>query len=204
MRTSFSRHFLAALSACLFLACSPMLVRAATLVQSITADDHNTFFPGQSVTTPGGGPFNTISFNFFDGVGNPTAFGNLFILTQEYLGTPANLSTLTPGFLTKSTGISAGVYQFDSSVTLAPNTHYFFYATSSFDINFSSPNPYAGGSFYVAGGPFQKIPESDADFRLTGQQIPLGQPVPLPSALSLGLTLLPAAMLVRRFRRRIV
>src|SRR5262245_58145137 len=85
---------------------------------------------GQGVTTPAGGPWNNISFYFDSQVGaggtTPFAIGDLFLLNQTYAGTPAALSSSTPGFLAMSTGISGGTWVFDASVVLQPLTTYYF------------------------------------------------------------------------------
>ena len=73
---------------------------------SVAANDS---LPGVSLTTPVGGPWDSITFNFFDTNGDPEANGNLYILTSQYLGTPNGLSTLTPGFLAQSIGTVANV-----------------------------------------------------------------------------------------------
>ena len=47
---------------------------------------------GESATTTTGGPFDNIAFNFYTvetSLLSPFAEGHLFILTQEYLGTPS-------------------------------------------------------------------------------------------------------------------
>jgi hypothetical protein len=182
--------------------------RADTLVQVTSGSGSTDSFAGQSVTTPSGGPFNNLSFNFFDpSSGNPLADGTLFLLSKEYSSsesandTPANLSSSTPGFIAQSTGITGGVYQFDPSVTLQGNTQYFFYSNGNHDISFQATgNPYAGGSFYAApSGVLAYVisPNADVNFRLSGQVA-----VPLPSAAALGISLLPLGLMARALRRR--
>jgi hypothetical protein len=73
---------------------------------------------GHSVTTPIGGPWNSITFNFYGTVvnnlgqgvalGSTLAYGDLYILTQTYTGLPSGLSTATPGFLATTSTISSG------------------------------------------------------------------------------------------------
>jgi hypothetical protein len=67
---------------------------------------------GESFTTPSGGPWSGIQFNFYSDVPPtaPAATGDAFLLTQEYLGTPSAHGSSTPGFLAESTGISGGKY----------------------------------------------------------------------------------------------
>jgi hypothetical protein len=127
----------------------PETARADIITQNTAGTTGaNTFFPGQSLTTPGGGPWDHITFNFFSDVPatTPTAAGTLFLLSQEYLGTPADLSSSTPGFLAQSQSISGGMYIFDPSIALQPNTQYFFYANASF-LN-SGGNTVPGGNVY--------------------------------------------------------
>src|SRR5690242_7666954 len=72
--------------------------------QLIQSGGAGTFALGQSLMTPAGGPWNNLTFNWFDtggtpnlGVPSPIATGTLFLLNQEYLGTPAALSAATSG-----------------------------------------------------------------------------------------------------------
>src|SRR3954470_18243563 len=66
--------------------------------QLIQGDKAESIALGQSLTTPAGGPWNDLTFNWFDtggppypGIPNPIATGTLFLLGQEYLGTPGAL-----------------------------------------------------------------------------------------------------------------
>jgi hypothetical protein len=134
-------------------ACSCALtgtVRAATIVEFTNANATTGGVPGQSVTTPAGGPFANITFNFYEDVAAtiPAASGDLFILTQEYLGFPSALSSSTPGFLAESTGVSGGVYLFDPSVILQGATQYFFYADQGFITAANTIGGYSGGVYY--------------------------------------------------------
>jgi hypothetical protein len=109
-------------------------VRAAADTIASSTDGVLTNFDGyfgDVVTTPTGKGWNGITFNFVDAsTSGPAAFGTLFVLTQEYLGTPTALNSSTAGFLGASTGISGGMYDFASSVTLLPNTMYWFYSNA--------------------------------------------------------------------------
>jgi hypothetical protein len=71
-----------------------------------------------------------VTFNWIAPDSSAAAFGTLFVLTQEYLGTPAALSSSTAGFVAASTGISGGMYDFASNVKLFPNTTYWFYSNA--------------------------------------------------------------------------
>jgi hypothetical protein len=84
---------------------------------------------GESFTTPGGGPWNDISFNFYSNIPatTPAAPGTAFLFSQPYTGTVAALGSAAPGFITSSISNAGGIYTFDSSVTLQPNTQYWIY-----------------------------------------------------------------------------
>lgn len=116
--------------------------QAATISQNAAiGTGYDGHVHGQSTTTLAGGPWNEIQFNFYDNTAEPfatpvyapVASGNLFILSSEYLGAPGDLSSATPGFVAQSTGITTGVYQFDSAVTLAGATRYWFYTDAAFN-----------------------------------------------------------------------
>ena len=110
---------------------------AATILQNIIngGSGGGGFFLGESLTTPTGGPWNTITFNFYAfpiTSLTPVAPGTAFLLNQVYSGLPGNLSTSTPGFLAQSTGSAGGVYSFSSGVTLLPNQTYYLLKTVSY------------------------------------------------------------------------
>lgn len=103
---------------------------AADIIASHTAEilTNSPGFFGESVITPTGPGWNNITFNWISPTSSPVAFGTLFLLSQQYLGTPAALSSSTAGFLAASTGISSGKYVFPSAVVLLPGTTYWFYS----------------------------------------------------------------------------
>ena len=153
-------------------------IHADTIVENTAGLSINTFFPGNSLTTSLGGAWDTITFNWFsDAPGNtPTAFGTLFLLSQEYSGTPQDLSSATPGFLAESQSTSGGLYTFDPSMTLAQNTRYFFYTDASGQL--SGNNDVNGENLYYtfsADTPFS-ADFRDANYRLTGQVVPESTP----------------------------
>jgi hypothetical protein len=128
--TSNLRPLLRAFYAFLFAIAAPWAMstnaraQAETIAQSTGgATPSSEAFFGQGLTTPSGGTWNNVKFNFFSDTGStPTAAGTLYIFTSQYNGAPAGLSV--SGFLAKSTGISSGMYVFDPSLTLLPNTQY--------------------------------------------------------------------------------
>jgi hypothetical protein len=85
--------------------------------------------PGQEVTTPDGGPWANIQFNFWDIDGNVYALGDLYLLAEPHIGSPASLSRSAPGFIGTAAAIE-NKWTFDENITLQPNQHYYFYMSS--------------------------------------------------------------------------
>jgi len=159
-----------------FAAWSPRL-QAGTISSFTTgtAVGGNVFW-GESFTTPAGGPWNSITFNFFSDAGatTPTAPGDAFLLSSQYLGLPTNLSSGTPGFIAESTGNAGGIWTFAAGVTLSPNTEYWIYddaagVISGIPINgTSSQRGYASNS---SGSSFAATNGVD-NFNLSGTAAP--------------------------------
>lgn len=179
--------------------------QAITLTESLGGNQPGTFFPGHSLTTIAGGPFNNIAFNFFEVNGFPTAAGTLFILNVEYTGTPAALSGATPGLVAQSTGITGGIYNFNPGVTLQGSTQYFVYANQAFLLTGGGFNTYPDGGLYSSsqsGVNFASVPTSDANFRLTGTAITAA---PEPGTLALvAIGLMGTAGMVIRHRHEVL
>ena len=136
---------------------------------------------GQSVTTPGGGPWSDIIFNFYTSSSNPYANGSLYLLDHQYLGTPANLSSQTNLGVGTASG---GTWTFDPSVTLQPGSTYWFYmdtASGSTVLSYSASDPYSGGNMYYSTGSstFTNATSLDTVFLLQGTQV---VPGPIPGA----------------------
>jgi hypothetical protein len=117
-----------------------------------------------------GGPWNDLSFNFYGTTGTE-ALGDLFLLSEQYLGAPDALSSATPGYIAESTA-SGGVFPFAPSVTVAGSTEYWVYTDTA-------QNPIigdgAGVEYYVSGGAgssFSGVPETEINGTLTGSVIP--------------------------------
>jgi hypothetical protein len=144
------------------------------------------FFWGQDFSTAAGGPWNNLAFNFFLDAASttPVAAGTAFILNQQYLGTPANLSAATPGFIGSSTGIVGNRWVFNPSLALAGGTQYWIYENAVIN-QLSGDNLVAGQQYYassglnlnfVAGG-------NSINYQLTGDLA--GAAVPEPASLML-------------------
>jgi hypothetical protein len=158
-------------------------------------------FQGQSFTTSSsGGPWDDITFNFFSNVPPTTreAAGNAFLLDQEYLGTPANLSSSTPGFLGESTGITGGMYVFPTSLVLDPGVQYFVYENAA--ISVSGNNSFPGGQQYASFSPSSDFAGAgvSANFTLSGDVVSAA--VPEPSPLMVLVTALLGFGFLRRYR----
>lgn len=84
----------------------------------------------QSVEIGPGADWSNISFAFDKDKGrgfSAYAAGDLFILSEQYLGTPKGVNKSTDGFVAKSTGVTAnGFWKFKNSLTLQANTTYYF------------------------------------------------------------------------------
>ncbi len=158
------------------------------------------FTEGESFTTPAGGPWNSISFNFYSNspATTPAAAGTAFLLSTAYAGTPAALSNATPGFIASSTGNAGGIYTFDNSVTLQPNTEYWIFANAAFGVTGSITAGTAAQSQYASnGGVFSNFPSQNTNFTVGGTT------VPEPSAWALtGAALCGLSFLARRARQK--
>jgi hypothetical protein len=152
-------------------AATATLVPAQVIVQYTAGPAVGTDYWGQSFTTPGGGPWSNITFNFYSTAASgsnpastPTAVGSAFLLTQEYLGTPAALSASTPGFVAESVSISGGMYIFAPSVVLNSGTKYWVYENASMFITGSNTAGTSAQALYVA-------PNATSNFINTGTEL---------------------------------
>jgi len=139
----------------------------ASVITQNTSENSGTLTEsfGETFTTPSGGPWNNITFNFFSDIPavTPAAAGTAFLFSQVFTGTPSSLSSAAPGFIASSTGISGGAYVFDPSVQLAANTIYWIFENGVLtvsggnavggDIAYFAPTP--STNFDVAIGPAQ-------------------------------------------------
>jgi hypothetical protein len=138
---------------------------------------------GQSLVTPAGGPWHDLTFNFFSNspATTPTAAGTAFLLSKEYLGTPANLNSSTPGFLAASTGIVGGQYDFAPSVTVQPHMPYWVYENVSIG-RISGDNAVSGIHYYDSTGSSFEGSSNSVNFRFSGDVVTSTSPVPAPPA----------------------
>lgn len=160
--------------------------------------------PGIRLTTPVGGPWTNITFNWYQtSTGASYAIGTLFLLSQEYLSTPQALSSSTPGYLGSAAG-NGTLYTFNSAITLQGNTQYYFYAdlgltaAASTLVSSSTGDSASNLSYGAANGTgnFSARASFDISYSLNGTP----PAVPDRSATAL-LLLFPCALVFRRHVR---
>jgi hypothetical protein len=134
------------------------------------------FTNGESFTTPSGGPWKSISFNFYSDIPatTPAAPGTAFLLSTAYAGNPAGLSSATSGFIASSTSNAGGIYTFDPAVTLQPNTQYWIFTNAPLRISGSTTDGTAAQTLYDSSGgaPFVSVTGQVANFTLSGLAVP--------------------------------
>jgi hypothetical protein len=178
---------------------------AVVIVQNIAGilTGNSDAFLGESFTTPSsGGPWNNITFNFFSDVPatTPVAAGTAFLLDQQYLGTPSNLSSSTPGFLGASTGIIGGMHDFAAALVLNPGVQYFVYENALIP-PVTGGNFFAGAQLYVAADALSDFaPMAPANFSVSGTVV--SAVVPEPASLVVLLTGLLGFGFLRRYHAK--
>ena len=185
---------------CALCLCTVSGLRAVTVDQYTAGPSTGSVgFWGESFITPSSSAFNNIVFTFLTTGGANFASGTGFLLSAEYLGTPAGLSSSTTGFLGQATA-SGNLYTFTSGITLNPNTTYYLYENISipagtiFGGGAGSPgrqfyySATSAGNYGGSGGP--------ANFRVTGNAVP--EPSTTALLLSAGLA---GLFVVRRAKR---
>ena len=166
---------------------------------------------GESFTTPGGGAWNNITFNFYSDLDatTPYALGTLYLFDQVFTGVPSTLSSSDVGFIANATSVVNNVWIFDPSIVLQPNTQYAVYS----DTPFSAGSITGGETVDYASAYMYFVNEQDqtgyfpftntANFSLGGTSISDASPVvPEPgttSMLSMGLAVVGT---VSAFRNR--
>jgi hypothetical protein len=152
---------------------------------------------GDSFTTPSGTSYDDITFNYFSNVPatTPLAAGILYLFTSAYSGTPAGLSGA--GAVAHSTSISSGMYLFDPSVTLLPNTQYFVYEDTA--IIPTGGDSVIGDHAFFAGATSEAFVQNGGNitdnFQLSGTAIAA---VPEPTSFALVIPFLAGLLLVGR------
>jgi len=166
---------------------------AVILSEKDGTSERRNLVPGQSLTTGSGGSWSDITFNFYDAENpaNSVANGTLYLLSQEYTGTPTNLGTGTSGYISHTSTTQAegnGDEWVFSGVTLESSTQYWFYATGSQSIVVNGNDDAGiGGQWYQApnsGQPFAANSTMDANFELEGTAA--SEAIPEPGSLLIG------------------
>lgn len=181
------------------------LSQASVIIQN-TAGSPNTLteYFGESFTTPSGGPWVNVAFNFYSNVSvvppTPSAAGTAFLLTQTFSGLPTALSNSVPGFVAASTGVSGGQYIFAPSVELLSMTTYYVYENGSVTVEGGSATSAGTAYFAPPTDDFQTAigPSQTTDFAVTASA---AAAVPEPTTVELalaGLGLIAVASLLRR------
>lgn len=147
-------------------------------LESVTDDVSGPFsyYLGQTVVAPDGGPFDDISFSFLSS-GTPVAAGTIYLFTSPYGGTPQGLSSAS--YVATATA-SGSAYTFASSVKLQGDTDYYLYTNSVVpDVTEGGAAPQAAYSD-AGDAAFSGLIFSGIDFELDGTSTS----VPEPPALS--------------------
>jgi hypothetical protein len=137
---------------------------------------------GQSFTV-GSSNYGDVVFSWLgqDGV-TELAAGNVFLLDQEYTGSPSGLSTATVGVVAESIGTNSGKYEFLATIILSSNTQYWAYMGDDSTLaggGYNSTNNYSGGvyhqtqNFNDANSNYSDVGGGiDAGFRVSGTVVP--------------------------------
>lgn len=160
--------------------------------------------PGIRLTTPTGGPWTNITFNWYRVTsGASYAIGTLFLLDREYLGTPQALSSSTSGYLASASG-NGSLYTFSPTLTLQGNTQYYFYADlglsngTSTEVSSSSGDLATSLSYGAGNGNLAFASRSGFDLSYSLNSTAPGVPENAATAL---LLLFPGALVIRRHFR---
>jgi hypothetical protein len=145
-------------------------------IVDVTAGSVGTWnWSGQSVSVPAGS-YVGIRFHWYHRNRTPSAFGKLYLLTQEFLDVPGNLPNAA-GLVASSASIEADEYVFPPAVTLTGPRMYWFYTDAQGDFaNSFDIDTYPSGVSYVTGVPtlpFRRLHAS-------GRMVPPGVYVPAP------------------------
>jgi hypothetical protein len=140
-------------------------------IGSVDTDNYS----GQSVKVPAGS-FSGIRFNWYRRTKEPSAFGTLYVLTEEYLGLPGTVRDVA-SVVGASTSIENHEYVFAPNITLTGPRTYWFYTDTRGNFAYSFDfDPYPDGVSYVTGMANLPFRVAQASWRLT----PTGYVVPPP------------------------
>lgn len=138
---------------------------------------------GQSVTTGAGTAWDNLEMNFYFG-STPIAFGNLYMLSAQYSGTPAGLAGL--GTILDIGADTGSQWAFNTATTILANTTYWFYTDSALagSLTGNTSSGVAGENhWYSAGGTTSfNGPSTGINFTLEGE---VAGAVPAPATLAL-------------------
>jgi len=172
--------------------CSALPGGAVTLNENLAGDTTSSapFFWGQKVSLDAGGPWNDIAFSFYDQNTDPLAIGALFLVSQEFAGTPDALSDTAPGVLA-SAQAENDMYSFASNVVLQGGEDYWFYTGSALSLTGGAASGDPDEQYYLAGtgGSGYFSFQDGVNHSLTGSLVEAETdaiaPVPLPAGLVL-------------------
>lgn len=152
--------------------------QAATIVQDTSGSTSSRFqfFWGQSFTTPTGGPWSSVTFNFYDLTLTPYAAGTGYLFTAAYAGTPANLASA--GAVAASALSDGSVYSFAPDFRLMPATQYFFYEDAPMRLLGGGTDAIGGTAVFTQNGTgtFVSAGGQNADFKVSGSVAAVPEP----------------------------
>ncbi len=182
----------------------------ASVIQQYTAgiNGANDYYWGQSFTTPSGGPWNHVTFNFFtEGTSDPLAEGTAYIFSFPYGGLGANGLPSASGILAISTGVSGGQYVFNSTFDLQSGTTYYLYEDTALDgVGICDGLGSCGASAqqgveYYSEGPTVYYAVHDSNY-ITNYSVQGLVDTSVPEPATIGMSLLGVALLLIAKRRR--
>jgi hypothetical protein len=172
-KPSMNARFLATAATLCLLAVGSLSTAKADIVSSVTdgpLTSNGAFYWGETLVTTAGGQWDNLSFNFYTASGNPLAAGDIYLLSEQYLGTPSGLSSATPGYIAEGSA-SGGSYTFGSAVTVTGSTEYWVYTDTALQLTGDAN----GGEYYFTSSPnanFAGFPGNDINYTLTGTSVP--------------------------------
>jgi hypothetical protein len=157
---------------------------------------------GESLTTPTGGPWSDLTFNFYDAGGNAYANNTItvYLLSAAYSGAATALSSSTTGYLDSTSTVSGNAWVFNPATTIQASTQYWVYMSTNptTALKYNVPNTYSGGQMYYAHPNYSSL-SAGLNFQLQGT-VGSGSATPEPSTMLLCTSAL-GLLLFRRRRR---